>query len=96
MSNTILLPFQPDSMRIDRTVPSSLGRVNLPPRRCILWSSSRTPVGPLRHGGTDTLRLPVHQLLPQRTGMIYKGADVDGIIMMLTDVQAHENPGTAV
>jgi hypothetical protein len=29
--------------------------------------------------------------------MIYKGADVDGIIiMMLTDVQAHENPGTAV
>lgn len=42
------------------------------------------------------MRLQVHQLLPQRTGMIYKGADVDGIIMMLTDVQAHENPGTAV
>ena len=33
--------------------------------------------------------------LPQRTGMIYKNADIDGIIMILDQVQAREHPGAS-
>jgi len=31
----------------------------------------------------------------EKSGMIYKNADVHGIIMILDEVQAHEHPGAS-